>query len=287
LGLRYFFRYVERHHLQHHHMFPTMNSVNEAYPHVDNKTKRLLTIDQVNKEFPVMMHKIWKATRERDGLFVESESTARSVNSNPDTTIRNVVLERSDASITLKCSQKPETVAAEIGSSTDNVQTSNTMASSVLSIKKDCETKTDDLLLSPSSQIVGVVEETCAICLEVPEDNHTVRSLKCGHCYHQICIDPWLTTQRGACPLCKRDYYLTPEKSFSERVNTLLLMANEDRSPQETRELNSRIETPIELDLLLLHLPSLALVGYIKMTHGTVRTPHFLLLCIRLDEIWE
>ena len=222
-------------------MFPNLNSVNEAYPHVDNKTKRLLTIDQVNKEFPVMMYKVWKATRERDGLLGESRITTHSVNSNPDTTI-HAALERSDASIALKCSQKPETAGDTSRSSTDKVQVSNTMASSVLSIRRDCETKTDDLPLRPSSQIGGVVEETCAICLEVPEDNDDVRSLKCGHCYHQACIDPWLTSQRGACPLCKRDYYHHPQQSVAERGNTLLWTANEDRSPQETRELNTRVE---------------------------------------------
>jgi hypothetical protein len=37
-----------------------------------------------------------------------------------------------------------------------------------------------------------------------------VRGLTCGHAFHAACIDPWLTTRRACCPLCKADYY-TPK----------------------------------------------------------------------------
>lgn len=49
---------------------------------------------------------------------------------------------------------------------------------------------------------------TCAICLENLEDDDIVRGLICGHVFHQICIDPWLTTRSASCPICKKDYYL-------------------------------------------------------------------------------
>lgn len=205
-------------------MFPTLNSANEA--DVNNKTKRLLTIDQVNEEFPVMMYKVWKATREKDGLLIEPEITARSIDpltyDKFDTTLRNAPFERSNTEIVVQCSHKQEATGDANGIRTDNAQAINIMTSSVLSITSHCETKTDDLPLSPCPQFVGVVEDNCAICLEVPEDDEDVRSLKCGHCYHQACIDPWLTSQRGACPLCKRDFYLPSEtQSAAERGNTL------------------------------------------------------------------
>ena len=31
-----------------------------------------------------------------------------------------------------------------------------------------------------------------------------IRQLPCSHAYHALCIDPWLTEQEGACPLCRR-----------------------------------------------------------------------------------
>lgn len=48
---------------------------------------------------------------------------------------------------------------------------------------------------------------TCAICLEVLENDDVVRGLLCGHVYHAECLDPWLTKRRACCPTCKRDYF--------------------------------------------------------------------------------
>lgn len=52
---------------------------------------------------------------------------------------------------------------------------------------------------------------TCAICLEVLEDEDIVRGLLCGHVYHADCLDPWLTKRRACCPTCKRDYFFKSE----------------------------------------------------------------------------
>lgn len=48
---------------------------------------------------------------------------------------------------------------------------------------------------------------SCAICLEVIEDEDIVRGLICGHVFHADCLDPWLTKRRACCPMCKRDYF--------------------------------------------------------------------------------
>lgn len=47
---------------------------------------------------------------------------------------------------------------------------------------------------------------SCAICLELIEDDDIVRGLICGHVFHAECLDPWLTKRRACCPMCKRDY---------------------------------------------------------------------------------
>lgn len=52
---------------------------------------------------------------------------------------------------------------------------------------------------------------TCAICLEVLENDDIVRGLLCGHVYHAECLDPWLTKRRACCPTCKRDYFFKAE----------------------------------------------------------------------------
>ncbi|KAG0680872.1 hypothetical protein C6P42_004596 [Pichia californica] len=48
----------------------------------------------------------------------------------------------------------------------------------------------------------------CTICLDTFEDDDSVRGLICGHVFHQICIDPWLTTRSASCPICKKDLYI-------------------------------------------------------------------------------
>lgn len=52
--------------------------------------------------------------------------------------------------------------------------------------------------------------DSCAICIDTLEDDDDIRGLTCGHAFHAGCIDPWLTSRRASCPLCKADYY-TPK----------------------------------------------------------------------------
>jgi hypothetical protein len=65
-----------------------------------------------------------------------------------------------------------------------------------------------DAALPP--ECLGTSGDTCAICIDTLEDDDYVRGLTCGHAFHASCIDPWLTTRRACCPLCKADYY-TPK----------------------------------------------------------------------------
>ncbi|CAK7242583.1 MAG: hypothetical protein STHCBS139747_004078 [Sporothrix thermara] len=59
-------------------------------------------------------------------------------------------------------------------------------------------------------ECIGTSGDTCAICIDTLEDDDDVRGLTCGHAFHAVCLDPWLTSRRACCPLCKADYY-TPK----------------------------------------------------------------------------
>lgn len=59
--------------------------------------------------------------------------------------------------------------------------------------------------------------DTCAICLDMFQDEDEIRVLTCGHVYHSSCIVPWFTTRRAMCPLCKCDFYI-PKTSMD--INT-------------------------------------------------------------------
>lgn len=45
--------------------------------------------------------------------------------------------------------------------------------------------------------------EPCSICLEDFETLQNVKTLPCQHEYHAECIDTWLTSRSGKCPLCR------------------------------------------------------------------------------------
>mmetsp|Transcript_5576 Transcript_5576/g.6569 ORF Transcript_5576/g.6569 Transcript_5576/m.6569 type:complete len:584 (+) Transcript_5576:200-1951(+) len=67
---------------------------------------------------------------------------------------------------------------------------------------------------------------TCAICLEILENDDNVRGLICGHVFHSDCLDPWLTKRRACCPMCKRDYFFKDEHN-----NSLSQQGNSSSSP--------------------------------------------------------
>jgi hypothetical protein len=45
----------------------------------------------------------------------------------------------------------------------------------------------------------------CVICLDVCKN---YKLLKCGHIFHEKCIDEWLIKSRGTCALCKKNLFL-------------------------------------------------------------------------------
>lgn len=42
------------------------------------------------------------------------------------------------------------------------------------------------------------------VCLEDYEADEEVRVLKCLHCFHQGCVDRWLSDGANTCPACRK-----------------------------------------------------------------------------------
>jgi len=74
--------------------------------------------------------------------------------------------------------------------------------------------------ISHDPELLGNPGDTCAICLDVLEDDDDVRGLTCGHAFHGACVDPWLTGRRACCPLCKADYYTPKPRPDGEAAAT-------------------------------------------------------------------
>ncbi|KAL2125815.1 hypothetical protein VTI74DRAFT_2625 [Chaetomium olivicolor] len=224
-----------------------INMENMPRPHRRRREKKLMPIDEVNEKFPMLKYKTWVASRAQEGLPTRGGVSAppSRANSIRDVTVpslppkeRMSTDERPTTSATAKApntanetcpdivpekreGHAPQHVPKESTSSTvgaitrtsteSNRDSANTVAQkhmSQVSHDDDDEDEHIDSALPP--ECLGTSGDTCAICIDSLEDDDDVRGLTCGHAFHAACIDPWLTTRRACCPLCKADYY-TPK----------------------------------------------------------------------------
>lgn len=74
----------------------------------------------------------------------------------------------------------------------------------------------DPIRTAAAPEMLAEPGDSCAICLDTLEDDEDVRGLSCGHAFHASCVDPWLTSRRACCPLCKADYYVPKPRPEGE-----------------------------------------------------------------------
>lgn len=212
-----------------------------AHPRRRRREKKLMSIDEVNEKFPMMKYKSWCASRAQEGLpthggISQPPSRAGSL-LNADGIIplskeRDSVDETrttGGASLT-----RTATVATQEESKTEHVEKTSPAVDAANRRSNDFATAAPGATAAPArvgspasdsdnepdddDQIHDALPpealessgDTCAICIDTLEDDDDVRGLTCGHAFHAVCLDPWLTSRRACCPLCKADYY-TPK----------------------------------------------------------------------------
>ena len=83
----------------------------------------------------------------------------------------------------------------------------------------ESEDEDDPIRMATAPELLAEPGDTCAICLDTLEDDDDVRGLKCGHAFNASCVDPWLTSRRASCPLCKADYYVPKPRPEGEAAD--------------------------------------------------------------------
>ncbi|KAH8204981.1 hypothetical protein TruAng_000864 [Truncatella angustata] len=195
-------------------------------PHRRRREKKLMTMDEVNDKFPMMKYKTWVADRTKDGLPTAGGISAPASRANSVRSVEGIVpevsaKERDSIEDPATAGDKSKTgtkdgVATNNGADNDNTLTQTQTAGSIITKDPDRAHASDDeddddhINAAVPPELLSSSGDTCAICIDTLEDDDDVRGLTCGHAFHAVCLDPWLTNRRACCPLCKADYY-TPK----------------------------------------------------------------------------
>ncbi|KAL4971279.1 hypothetical protein BDW66DRAFT_146427 [Aspergillus desertorum] len=259
VGVKYCFRYNQRNRqLRSGEIGEPIDLVAMPRTHRRRREKKLMTMEEVNDQFPLTKYKVWRSSRANAGLSTTGGITA------PDTDLAHDVEDDQQSLSEGAASLPPSTDAKShqrVKSATpqlpDPVDDGDPAAESGEKSIKDF-TRTSHASLRISSDgidaearehdyntIEGIIPTTvptdlaaspgdsCVICLDIIEDDDDIRGLSCGHAFHASCVDPWLTSRRASCPLCKADYYIPkPRPDASDPSSTSGRRATSPIHPQ-------------------------------------------------------
>lgn len=230
-----------------------------------------MTMEEVNERFPLVKYKAWRSSRASEGLPTAGGISAP--NSRPQSLKNEIGVSALDTGLSATTSppekghrrvdsttsqssvpfQHTETVSEETDekaskdaavsirpSSNTNLDTESpeNKRSHSQDVNRphdsgDDEDMNDPIRTALPAELLANPGDSCAICLDSIEDDDDIRGLTCGHAFHASCVDPWLTSRRACCPLCKADYYVPkPRPEGSEGVS------NSERARRQTARAN-------------------------------------------------
>lgn len=205
-----------------------------------------MTMEEVNDRFPLTKYKAWVASRAREGLSTSGGVTAPPsragsikhvegmIPSSPIETSHSIGTRSNTSSSKI---EPANAIATEMRKSMDvdekampepiveernHLETIHTTASTVdkhITNSEEDDEEDDHIHTAVPPELLTNPGDTCAICIDTLEDDDDIRGLTCGHAFHAGCLDPWLTSRRACCPLCKADYY-TPKPRVEGEAET-------------------------------------------------------------------
>lgn len=211
-----------------------------------------MTMDEVNERFPLTKYKAWKSTRETEGLpasggiatapvsraaslkdvegVISNDEGTSGTRPNTALSMAREDVTSGNSSLPQATVPKPEerkdekdaekTNMAEEKSTTTVLESAQPTTSdpptNVRERAEDSDDEDDPIRTAAAPEMLAEPGDTCAICLDTLEDDDDVRGLTCGHAFHASCVDPWLTSRRACCPLCKADYYVPKPRPEGE-----------------------------------------------------------------------
>ncbi|KAF2847806.1 hypothetical protein T440DRAFT_182699 [Plenodomus tracheiphilus IPT5] len=252
VGVKYCFRYNRRRAAAANGEAEPIDLTAMPRPHRRRREKKLMTMEEVNERFPLTKYKMWKSSRETEGLpasggiatapqsraasmkDVEGVISAKDEGSSPrpDTALS---MAREDIAATKVASPKgtprasvdikevlnstvEKTDGEKAPTKTEVTETTATTTPQANVREQDDDSDSDDdpIATAAAPEMLAEPGDTCAICIDTLEDDDDVRGLTCGHAFHASCVDPWLTSRRACCPLCKADYYVPKPRPEGE-----------------------------------------------------------------------
>lgn len=233
VGVKYCFRYNARsRQLRLNEDGEPINMETIQRPHRRRREKKLMTMDEVNEKFPMLKYKTWVASRAQEGLPTSGGISAPASPAASLVDAEGVIPETKEKHNTedQHTSGAQHVTELRTDGQTDAVATQSPPLAvgqhpalpKPYSQHSQDEEEDEHIDAALPPELMGTSGDTCAICIDSLEDDDDVRGLTCGHAFHAVCLDPWLTSRRACCPLCKADYYTPkPRPPPTEQIDGL------------------------------------------------------------------
>jgi hypothetical protein len=171
-----------------------------------------MSMEEVNERLPAI------------GGVTAPPSRAASIKETSDSPTTALDMARNDHAQTESSGQEASTSQDKHRDTTTTLERADTTATLNEKDRRNSlaedEDEDDPIRTAAAPELMSAPGDTCAICIDTLEDDDDIRGLTCGHAFHGACVDPWLTSRRACCPLCKADYYVPKPRPEGEEQNS-------------------------------------------------------------------